>query len=283
MDAGPAGPRITATDFVELISPAISRIHGLDFIDEHTLAVANRDGLVAIVPIPRGALRGRRCEVAPIRYIRGSRLIPVRTPGSVAAVPRSKGRVELLVCNNYRRRLTRHLLTAGGDFRVRRNLVPLQRGLNIPDGVAVSPDGRWIAVSSHRHHDVKLYDAQGWLNRWTRPAGVLRNANYPHGLRFTPNGRHVLVADAGSPHVFVYESEGDWRGTREPARAVAVLDAETFTRGHSNPAEGGPKGLDIDRGGRVVAVTCQELPLALFPLTAFTGDRLQRAAEYSIA
>ncbi len=36
--------------------------------------------------------------------------------------------------------------------------------------------------------------------------------------------------------------------------------------------EGGPKGLDIDRSGNVVAITCEEQALAFFALAALTGD-----------
>jgi len=50
-----------------------------------------------------------------------------------------------------------------------------------------------------------------------------------------------------------------------------VLDDDTFNRGRANPQEGGPKGLDLDRSGKVMAVTCEEQALAFFSLADVTG------------
>ncbi|MDG4888836.1 hypothetical protein [Mesorhizobium sp. WSM4887] len=76
--------------------------------------------------------------------------------------------------------------------------------------------------------------------------------------------------------VHVYASEEGWKGRRTPSRSVAVLDDESFLRGRASVEEGGPKGLDIDRSNRVVAVTCQEQPLAFYGLSSIVG---RRAAE----
>jgi DNA-binding beta-propeller fold protein YncE len=153
-----------------------------------------------------------------------------------------------------------------------RNELFVRNGINIPDGIAVSRDGRWVAVSSHGTRDVKVYDAAGQLGGDAEPAGVLRHANYPHGLRFTADDRHIVVADAASPNVYVYERGESWRGQRDPVRAVAVLDGDTFLRGHNNPEEGGPKGLDIDKTETVLAITCEEEQLAFFTLSSVLGN-----------
>jgi DNA-binding beta-propeller fold protein YncE len=273
------GPRVAADDFMELTSDGIGEVHGLDFIDNQTLVVANRDGVVALVPLPPGELGGRQCHVKPTRYVRGSLVCRVRAPGSVAAMPGRNGDVHLLVCNNYVHRVTRHVLDSRSGYRVRRNHVLLERGLTIPDGLVVSHDGRWIAVSSHGTHDVKMFSTSAPLGRKAEPAGILRNANYPHGLRFTLDDRHILVADAGSPVILVYDREAGWDGARDPARSVAVLDDETFLRGRATPEEGGPKGLDIDRSNNVVAVTCHEQPLAFFSLASVTGVQQQESSD----
>ena len=65
--------------------------------------------------------------------------------------------VSVLTCNNYSHRVTRHVLDRTADYRLVSKEVFLRRGLIIPDGIALSHDGRWIAVSSHGTHDVKLY------------------------------------------------------------------------------------------------------------------------------
>ena len=50
------------------------------------------------------------------------------------------------------------------------------------------------------------------------------------------------------------------------SRCLRVLDEDTFQRGRHNPAEGGPKGIDVDVRSRVLAATCEEMPLAFFDL-----------------
>ena len=151
------------------------------------------------------------------------------------------------------------------------NHLLLEQGLDIPDGIAVSHDGQWIAVSSHGTRDVKMYRMSASLGPDTEPAGILQDANYPHGVRFTADDRHMLVADAGSPMLHVYERGTGWDGRRLPARSIAVLDEDIFLRGRTNDEEGGPKGLDIDRSNSVVAVTCEEQTLAFFALASITG------------
>ncbi|AZO69460.1 hypothetical protein EJ075_14930 [Mesorhizobium sp. M6A.T.Cr.TU.016.01.1.1] len=270
VEAAPSGPRVTVHDFMELTSESMGEVHGLDFIDDRTLVIANRDGLVAIFALPSGEPAGRQCHIVSIREIKGGLFCKLKTPGSVAARHESRGRVSLLVCNNYRDRVTRHVVDRWG-YRAWKNQALLKRGLNIPDGIALSHDGQWIAVSSHGTNDVKLYNMSARLGPDTEPAGILQNANYPHGLRFTGDDRQILVADAGSPLLHVYDRDAGWSGSRTPSRSVAVLDDETFGRGRASVEEGGPKGLDIDRSNSVVAVTCEEQTLAFFSLTSITG------------
>jgi DNA-binding beta-propeller fold protein YncE len=273
IEAGPRGPAVVADDFMEITSDGISNVHGIDFIDDRTVVVANRDAKVAILRLPAGDPAGRRHHVSVLRNLSGGRRGRIKTPGSLAVSRLPAGQVGVLVCNNYADRVTRHVVAPQLGYLSWRNHVLLQRGLVIPDGIAVSGDGRWLAVSSHSTRDVKIYDASAPLGADAEPAGVLRNANYPHGLRFTSDDRHLIVADAASPNVMVYDQAQGWAGPpRDPARSVAVLDTATFLRGHNNPEEGGPKGLDIDRTGTVVAITCEEQQLAFFTLGSILGN-----------
>ena len=263
---------VRADDFTEVVSDGISQVHGIDFIDDRTLAVANRDVKVAIIRLPDSDAAGRRYRAPVLSHVRGGPFCRIKTPGSVAARRMRGGQVELLICNNYVHRVTRHVIAPRFGHLAWRNHILLKQGLEIPDGIAVSGDGRWIAVSSHATRDVKIFDAAAPLGPEALPAGVLREANYPHGLRFTPDDRHIVVADAASPNVYVYERGRSWAGPRDAARKVAVLDKATFLRGHSNPEEGGPKGLDIDRTGTVLAITCEERVLAFFTVSSVLGN-----------
>ena len=65
----------------------------------------------------------------------------------------------------------------------------------------------------------------------------------------------------------LYDRDGaDWNGSREPVASLRVLEEERFLKGHVNPQEGGPKGIDLSAGGDILAITCEEQPLAFFDL-----------------
>ena len=262
---------VSADDYLEITSMGIGRVHGLDFIDDQTLVVANRNGLVCVFELPEGDLSGREVRLEPLSQVRGKRFTRIESPGSVAVLRGQNGELSLMVCNNYVDRVTRHVLDPR-NYEELQSQVSLTRGLEIPDGISISPDGKWIAVSSHGTHDVKVFSATRRMGRGVKAAGELRNVNYPHGLRFTGDGRKLLVADAGSPFIHVYETGAGWNGKRSPVHSATVLDEATFLRGRRNPEEGGPKGIDIDRSDRVVAMTCEEVPLVFFSLRSITGE-----------
>lgn len=270
---------VHADDFMEITSTGIGRVHGLDFIDDRTLVVANRNGLVCVFQLPEGELDGREVLLEPLSQVRGKRFARIASPGSVAVLKAPNGDVSLMVCNNYVDRVTRHSLERAANYRETQSQVSLTRGLEVPDGISVSHDGRWVAVSSHGTHDVKVFSAAKRMGRGVKAAGQLRNINYPHGLRFTGDDQRVLVADAGSPYIHVFDAGPDWAGKKSPARSVRVLDDATFLRGRRNPEEGGPKGIDIDRSDRVVAMTCEELPLVFFSLSTILGQGFETEAE----
>ncbi|NND49690.1 MAG: hypothetical protein HKN60_05505 [Rhizobiales bacterium] len=267
IEDAPSGPGVAVDDFMELTSGCINSVHGIDFIDDRTLVLANRDGMVSIMELPPGPPGGRSCQVDAVREVSGSHFGRIRTPGSVAVSKAGNGKITLLVCNNYVHTVTRHVLSAGPKYRVRKNRTLLKQGLKIPDGIALSHDQRWIAVSNHARNCIHVFDAATRLDRNSAPAAVLRNANFPHGLRFTNDGSHILVADAGAPLIHVYQRGGaDWQGDYGPSHSAIVLDDPVFQRGRYSPEEGGPKGIDIDRSGRILALTCEHLPLAFFEL-----------------
>ena len=86
-------------------------------------------------------------------------------------------------------------------------------------------------------------------------------------MRFLPDGNHICVTDAGAPFVRIYARPPQgWDGVQDPLFSVRVLDEATYRRGHYNPAEGGPKGIDLDAKGEIMAVTCEEQALAFFRL-----------------
>ena len=87
--------------------PTTSEVpHGLDFIDDENIIVANREGEPCIFDLPLGATGNY--ELEPLAVIRSDKIL---IPGSCAVIVRSEqGLYEALICNNYANRVTPHLI-----------------------------------------------------------------------------------------------------------------------------------------------------------------------------
>ena len=203
------------------------------------------------------------------QVLRAGKLPLWQAPGSVSAYKTGEHSCESLVCNAGANTVTRHRVDFRAGCALESSDVLLEKWLDIPDGVTVSADGQWIAISNHNVHNVLLYRNSPSLNQQSDTDGMLRSLYYPHGLRFSPDGRRMFVADAGSPYVFVYENDGTgWDVVHNPIGAFRVMDDALYLRGRTNPKEGGPKGIDFDRGMNVLVATCECQPLAFFDLPA---------------
>jgi hypothetical protein len=272
--------RLELTACLEISSTELRAPHGLAFLDEDTIIVANREGAATVFRLPPSGPEPRHEALTPLQTLRGSWWGRIATPGSVAAREVGHDQVEVLVCNNYQDTVTRHRLDRRANYRVRSNRVLLKAGLTVPDGVTFSRDGRWLAVSNHNTHSVLMFENSPGLNARSTPAGALLDVDCPHGLRFSADGRHLLVASAASPFVQVFASDQDeWQGDRLPIASVKVMDDAAFFRGRYNPEEGGPKGLDLSAELNLLALTSEHQPLALFDLTSILESPAATVSE----
>jgi hypothetical protein len=257
--------QVTLTGGVELSSLALQLPHGLDFIDDDTLIVTSRGSDVALFKLPSGEEIVRTHEVLPIARWPANGTTLLNAPSSVAVTHVEEDAGEVLICNNDGHTVTRHLLDRDAGGAIRNSEILLNKYLNIPDGVSVSPDRRWIAVSNHAEHNVLLYENSPALNPDAEPDGILRGVIYPHGLRFSADGRHLFVVDAGAPYLHIYTQDSDqWHGVHHPAATVRIMDDAIYQSARHNPEEGGPKGLDLDASSKILVLTSECQPLAFF-------------------
>ena len=255
---------INCEDWLEITSPSFNYPHGLFWIDSSTLIVANRSGDVPILKIPSEKPDGRSVEIAPIETISCSRDL-LRSPGSVSVSKIGQDLYDVVICNNYAHNVSRHLLDARDGFAPQGSCRLLAKGLDVPDGISHSHSGEWIAVSNHHTSAVFIYRNDNSLDEQSEPAGKLLGVCCPHGLRFSHDDRHIFVADAGQPLVHVYRMEQRrWSGEHFPVHSLHAVDNEAFIRGHTNPHEGGPKGLDLMGDDRILVASCEEEPIVFF-------------------
>ena len=271
----PAGDthKVLIEDYLAFSSKSMSSPHGVSFIDENTVIVANRGGSVSIFTLPPTSTGQREFNLAPSRTIRRSLFRRWFSPGAVDLYKSDADTYKVFVCNNYAHVVTSYSLKPDKRFRVGYKGVLLKRGLAKPDGIGISSDRKWIAVSNSWNGTVRIYENIPGLNRKSDATGILRGMVDPHGLRFTADGRHLLVADGAAPYVHVFESDdGDWGINRDPVSSARVLDNEIFQRGSHNPKDGGPKGIDTDGDSRLLATTCEHQVLAFFDLKALLSN-----------
>ena len=255
---------VVISDFVEISSLSLKNPHGLAFLDDKTLIVANRKGGASVLRLPpRGAVK-KIIELPDLGVIPSN--LWLYSPGSVSTICLKNGLYDVLICNNYAHYVSRHILDVTESLTVKHNEILLAKDLDIPDGVSFSNDGRWIAVSNHGKHCVFLYENTPELTQDSEPSGILHGVSFPHGVRFAKD-RFVLVADAGAPFVHIYEKNGNcWEGRYEPVSSFRVMSDEIFKRGRKNAQEGGPKGIDVNEDMNTLVTTSDYQSLAFFDL-----------------
>jgi hypothetical protein len=255
---------VKCEDWLEITSPSFDYPHGLFWIDSCTLIIANRNGDVPILKIPSEKPANRIVEIAPIETIRRGRDL-LSSPGSVSVSKIGQDLYDVIICNNYAHNVSRHLLDARNSFAPTGSCRLLAKGLDVPDGISHSHSGEWIAVSIHHKNAVFIYRSDDSLDEESEPAGKLLGVSCPHGLRFSHDDRYIFVADAGTPLVQVYRmGQRHWSGEHFPVHGLRAVDNEAFSRGHINPHEGGPKGLDLTGNDRILVASCEEEPIVFF-------------------
>jgi hypothetical protein len=255
---------------VEILCKNFRAPHGIAWLDNETLAVANREAGMVIVPVPHSTATAERAQVAPLLLLGPGESSCIETPGCIAASALGNGFYDLFVCNTYSNHISRHVIRRGATVQAFASVKFLQSGLNIPDGLALTKSRELIAVSNHYERQVVVF-RNDERNRTLRAEHTFDVPGYPHGLRFAHDDKLLLVADAGQPnvHVFARGAVG-WTSAVRPHASVEVMDDETFQRGRGKLEEGGPKGVDVAPDGSLMVVTCETAPIAFFK---FSGIR----------
>jgi hypothetical protein len=277
-------PRVEISNAVEYSSPSLNAPHGVDFLDDRTVVVANRGGDVTVLRLPADDDARDRAELTLIDLPIGAGFEQLGKPSALTIVKSPEGRIEVLVCNNSSHTVTLHELE-NDPLSVKHTDVLLHRYLLLPDGVAVDADNQWIAVSSNDGHRVMLYERSRPLHEKSDPDAILLGAHHPHGIRFSLDGRYLFVADGYNPYVHVYARDGEtWRGVQHPMASIRVRDDDVYKRavligGYWNA---GPKGIDLDRRGNVLAICFVTEPLAFFDAAAILEGSTEQCPDHAL-
>lgn len=262
----------------ELRSTSFASPHGVDFLREDLIVVANRAAWLTFHRVPSVDDWRDRMVVDPIHEMDSAwfgrkgatRNLEGRHVLCGAGSVRVRGAELFVSCNNLNTVTAHPYRLSPEGIESGDGTIVVQDGLEIPDGIALSPDGRWLAVSNHHNHGVEVL----CLDDPTR-SGRLRDADlrYPHGLCFDRAGRTLYVADAGEPLLHSFASrDGEWghsSATSTCKRPAVEMEAFRKTKEAAGAEmfrklEGGLKGIDVDRAGRLVVTTCRHQTLRFF-------------------
>jgi hypothetical protein len=266
--------------YTELQSTNLHNPHGVAFLAEDMVAVANRSGCMGFYRLPHVDMWENCMPIEPFQEMdcdwfgrQGStRAVDGRHivcgPGSV----RTDGKQLILGCNNFSTVTSHPYRLEQGTITIEDGTILARDGLEIIDGVAVSHDGRWFALSEHHHGRVMIYRRSD-----KTLSAVLRDADlhHPHGLCFSRTGRALCVSCAEERYLHVFSGSGQWDKSMDSStfKLVAVEEEAYRKTKESTPEqfrslEGGIKGIDIDPSDRVVAATCQNQMLRFFELVS---------------
>jgi hypothetical protein len=277
-------PRVEISNAVELSDPSLNAPHGVCFLDDRTVVVANRGGDVSVLQLSADDDMREGAEFTLIDLPEGAGFEQLGEPSALTIVKDPEDGIEVLVCNNFSDTVTMHELE-NDPLSVKRSDVLLHRYLSLPDGVAVDADNQWIAVSSNYGHRVMVYERSRPLQEGSAPDAILLGSHHPHGLRFSLDGQQLFVADGYNPYVMVYERDGEtWRGVQQPTAAIRVRDDDVYERDVSTHGywNAGPKGIDLDRGGNVLAITFVTEPLAFLDARAILERSTAQCPDHAL-
>src|SRR5262245_2596755 len=144
------------------------------------------------------------------------------------------------------------------------------QGLNLPEGLVVSPDGTNVYVAAFGSQSVLSFArdlASGtltFLGRLSNGIGGTANVSFPSGMVISPDGQNVYVSCSGSDSVAVFARNG-------PSGALTFVESQTAGAGGVTGIEDTFE-LAISPDGRHLYVGGADTDaLAIFARDAATG------------
>jgi len=259
--------------------PGMAFVHGIDFISDALLVVADREAWVTFHQIPPAEI-WEPAMVLPsvhemgsawfgekaLRRLSGDRIVRCG-PGSVRI---ADGTFYVATIN--RNTVTRHAYSVSEEsISTGEAELVAQDAIEIPDGIALTRTGDLLAVSNSAFSKIFVY------NTATRNLQcVLRDPrmNNAHGLCFDASGSTLYAVDAGQPFLYGFHSRDGWKTSVHAAACMfSAFEQQNFALAKQGippqiqTIEGGLKGIDIDPTGHILAVTARRQTLRFFDIS----------------
>jgi len=254
------------------------RPHAVDFLSDKVIAVANRLGRVEIFQLPELSDQHNSYSIDSIfaleaewfgaigeTLLDGNRTIAAG-PGALVF---QDG--QLYVGSNLKNVISAHSCDLiDNNIVVRQNLKINEDTIHIPDAIAISCNGDYLAIGDHGNQRAAVLDSKTGelLSSLQHPELI-----YPHGVRFDITDKNLVVTDAGGQGLHVFSTNNDWSSNSQISySSIEGISQEKFDKTQSEvneqyrPLEGGIKGICYNAASKLFVTTCRYQTLRFFAL-----------------
>jgi len=230
IDAGKNGVVVERCHFLGL---HLESPHDFTWIDNDSIAVANRDGPAVIFSISSERAKvvvemSNTNSVTSFRRGRLTRLVFCRTNNSL----------DYCDIDNEWELISKGSLCRTSLFKV-------------PDGVAISPSGSFLAVTSALSNEIFLCDPDGEF----QPIKI-GSSERPHGVCFLSDDL-ILSTGGGDPFLYCWGVDGSFK-----FKFKALSKEQYALRG--SDIEGGIKGICFCPSLQLLFLTCPNAPFLMY-------------------
>lgn len=206
--------------------------HGLAWIDEHTIVVANRGGPAVVFNI----------SDSTCNYIRSIEEMSKSNDVTVSVGPQN---VKLYFCKT-NNKIDYCDLNDDWSVSVHGSLAALS-DLQVPDGIALSPSGKILAITSALDDRIVIYDIKKQTHH------TIGNTDRPHSVCFLTED--LILTTGGNDHSVVCWSTAN----NHLIYKFRILNKQQFSLRYSD-TEGGVKGICSCPRNRIIFLTCPNAP-----------------------
>lgn len=210
--------------------------HDFAWIDNSTLAIANRNGPAIIFSIDKNEII---LEIDDLASFTNS-----------VEVIKQKGHVKIFFCN------TKNFVSQyeiDKNYHIISKNIFLEDHLKVPDGISSSPSKENLAITSALNNKIFIYNLKE--NNFFEMQG----SNRPHGITFITDDI-VLSSEGGSPFINVWNVKD-----KEIKYKIKALSKKQFNL-RGSKIEGGIKGICFHPKFNFLFLTCPNAPFLIFDI-----------------
>jgi WD40 repeat protein len=214
--------------------------HDLAWIDNSTIVVANREGPAIVFAVPN-----QSGSVKPLLVINDE----IISKSNSVAVLKNENSIKMFFCDKHK---YISFCEIDKNFNIKSKGIYLEKHLKVPDGMAISPCKKLLAVTNALKNNVVICDLNNNNNIFE-----LEGIDHPHSVDFLTDDI-IMVTGRNDPFVYCLDIKNKFVKFK-----FKCLNDYEYSLRHSD-AEGGIKGICFCRSLNFLFLTCPNKPFMIF-------------------